>query len=132
MIKTGFVTICLLMVSLVLFNGCFRGSDARKSVTTDPASLPTNPISGEIPSGLFLRMTNVPEEGVVRTNIFALSGVTAPDAVVSVNGVVVEVDSSGRFSTTISLLPEPNLIQVVASDFHGNQVSTVLTIIYAL
>jgi len=77
-------------------------------------------------------MTNVPEEGVVRTNIFPLSGVTAPDAVVSVNGVVVEVDSSGRFSTTISLLPEPNLIQVVASDFHGNQVSTVLTIIYAL
>ena len=91
---------------------------------------PTPGISGEIPAGLFLRITNLPKEGVVRTSTFPISGITDPDAVVSVNGVLVDVNSAGEFTSTVLLQPEPNLIEVVASDFQGNKVSAVLTIIY--
>ena len=36
----------------------------------------------------------------------------------------------GTFAATVTLKPAPNLIEIVASDFQGNQVSAVLTIIY--
>ncbi len=100
------------------------------SPTPGPEPTPTPGISGEIPAGLFLRITNLPKEGVVRTSTIPISGITDPDAVVSVNGVLVDVNSAGEFTSTVLLQPEPNLIEVVASDFQGNKVSAVLTIIY--
>ena len=75
-------------------------------------------------------MTNVPKESVVHTDTITIAGVTRPDAVVSVNGVLVDVDVEGGFAATISLEPAPNLIEVVASDFEGNSVSAVLAVIY--
>ena len=77
-----------------------------------------------------MQLTNVPKESVVHTSTVSISGLTRPDAVVSVNGVLVDVDGDGRFTATVSLQPAPNLIEVVASDFQGNKVSAVLTIIY--
>ncbi len=75
-------------------------------------------------------MTNVPRESIVHTDTLTLSGLTRADAVVSVNGVLVEVDSAGAFTATVTLLAAPNLIEIVASDFKGNKVSAILTIIY--
>ena len=75
-------------------------------------------------------MVNVPKESVVHTDTIALRGLTRPDAVVSVNGVIVDVSSTGEFSAVVTLQPAPNLIEIVASDFQGNKVSAVLTIIY--
>ncbi len=75
-------------------------------------------------------MVNVPKESIVHTDTIALNGLTRPDAVVSVNGVIVDVDSTGAFSAVVTLQPAPNLIEIVASDFQGNKVSAVLTIIY--
>ena len=59
-----------------------------------------------------------------------MSGVTSPDAVVSVNGVLVDVDAEGTFTIAISLKGGTNVIEVIASDFRGNQVSAILTIIH--
>ena len=98
--------------------------------TATPGSTPTPAIAGEIPTGLFLKITNLPKESVVRTGTVSISGLTTPDALVSVNGVLVDVDGDGAFMATVSLLQEPNLIEIIASDFQGNKVSAVLTIIY--
>jgi len=67
---------------------------------------------------------------VVRTDTIPLSGITTADAVVSVNGVLVDVEGDGSFTTAVSVQVGLNLIEVVASDFQGNKVSSVLTIIF--
>ncbi|MBI2856618.1 MAG: hypothetical protein HYX93_07215 [Chloroflexi bacterium] len=103
---------------------------APPEATATPTVVGTSAVGGGISGGLFLQITNLPRESVVRTPTVAISGITNPDAVVSVNGVLVDVDAEGRFTTTIVLQAAPNLIEVVASDFRGNQVSAVLSIIY--
>ena len=96
-----------------------------------PEATPTPPpISSELSDGLFLQITNFPKESIVRTNTVDLAGDTSPDALVSVNGVLVDVGVDGKFTATVTLTEEPNLVEVIASDFRGNQVSAVLTIIY--
>ena len=95
--------------------------------TPEPVS---TPVGGSIGDGLFLQMTNVPRESIVHTDTITLSGLTRADAVVSVNGVLVDVDSAGAFTATVTLRAAPNLIEIVASDFKGNKVSAILTIIY--
>ena len=77
-----------------------------------------------------MQITNLPKETVVRTSTIPISGITAQDAIVSVNGVLVDVDDVGRFTATVSLQEAPNVIEVVASDFRGNKVTAVLTMIY--
>ncbi len=91
---------------------------------------PTSAIGGAISTGLFLRMTNVPKESVVHTTPLSLSGITSPDAVVSVNGVLVDVNREGKFTASVALEPAPNLIEIVASDFRANKVTAVLTVIH--
>ena len=98
--------------------------------TATPGPTPTPAVAAEIPAGLFLKITNLPKESVVRTGTISISGLTTPDALVSVNGVLVDVDGDGAFMATVSLQQEPNLIEIVASDFQGNKVSAVLSIIY--
>ena len=92
-------------------------------VTPTPTTAPT-------PIGLFLRITNLPREGIVRIATIPIEGITTPDAIVSVNGVVVDVEGDGSFATTVSLQEGLNLIEVIASDFQGTKVSSVMTIIF--
>jgi uncharacterized protein YfaP (DUF2135 family) len=60
----------------------------------------------------------------------SVSGITAPGAVVSVNGRLAAVDAAGAFQLPLSLEEGPNTIQVVASDADGNQAYALLTVIY--
>ena len=46
------------------------------------------------------------------------------------NGVLVEVDADGNFSTAVALDEGPNSIEVIASDYEGNEASKILTVIY--
>jgi hypothetical protein len=43
---------------------------------------------------------------------------------------VVDVDAEGKFSTMVTLEEGPNPIEVLASDFEGNEGSVTLTVIY--
>ncbi len=52
-------------------------------------------------------------------------GVTQPDAVVGVNGIPVEVNDLGIFSTTLTLVEGDNLIEVVATDLREVRFQTV-------
>ena len=77
-----------------------------------------------------MKITSLPKESVVSSSTVSVSGITSLDALVSVNGLLVDVDNEGGFTTTVSMREGPNLVEIVASDFKGNQMSSVLTIIY--
>lgn len=77
-----------------------------------------------------LTISEPQDETIVYSADLVVKGQTEPDAVVSVNEVVVDVAADGKFSTTITLEEGPNLIEVVASDFEGNEESASVTVIY--
>ena len=77
-----------------------------------------------------LTVTEPQDETTVYAADIVVKGQTETDAVVSVDGVTIEVDSEGKFSKTVTLEEGPNLIEVLASDFEGNEGSVVLTVIY--
>jgi len=72
-------------------------------------------------------MTGIPlyvfwpvNDGTVNSASVPVIGATNVDAVVTVNGVPVEVDALGIFSISVTLEKGPNVIEVTASDLLGN------------
>ncbi len=94
----------------------------------DPVSEPT---LVPLPTELFLTVSSPEDEIVVSSELITVSGMTTPDAVVSVNGQIIDVDALGEFSASVVLLEGPNLIEVVSSDL-STQVSADLAVIYIL
>ena len=82
-----------------------------------------------LPTELFLELASPQDESVVTTDSVTVSGVTTPDAVVSVNGEPVEVNALGEFSVAAVLIEGPNLIEVVASDL-SSQKRAEIAVIY--
>ena len=78
----------------------------------------------------FLLVTEPGDQSIVSASRQPISGHTAPGAIVSVNGVGVEVDGAGAFSTTVTLEPGPNLIEVVGTSQDGRVLSAVLAVIF--
>ncbi len=77
-----------------------------------------------------LTVSQPQNETTVYAAALEVKGKTEADAVLSVNGVTVEVNADGSFSTTVTLEEGPNPIEVLASDFEGNEGSAILTVIY--
>jgi len=67
---------------------------------------------------------------VVNVKEIPAVGRASPDATVSVNGQIVEMDTVGNFETVLPLEEGINLIEVIASDLAGDVRTRVLTIIY--
>ena len=97
--------------------------------TTVPALTPT-PQSRVIVATLLLEVQTPGKEEVVMQPSVEVSGKTVLDAVVTINGNVVPVETSGEFSTNVDLESGPNTITIVANDFQGNEQARVLTVIY--
>jgi len=107
------------------------------SVSTPvPTIIPT--VETEVPVGstpnsgtfnLSLDFDGIGNESVVRSDRVLLHGVTSADATVSVNGVILEVQSDGTFELTLPLEPGPNIVDIVASDLEGNSINSSLAII---
>ena len=101
-----------------------------------PTPTPTPPPGGpatltpEEAERLFLQITQPEDESIVSTGAVAVQGSTTVDAVVSVNGAVVEVDAQGAFEAIVALEEGPNLIEVVASDLTGAQESVDIVVVY--
>jgi uncharacterized protein YfaP (DUF2135 family) len=95
-----------------------------------PTSAPTEATTATAARAFFLEVTAPGDEEVLRTSPVEVQGRTMPDAVVSVNGEAVEVDADGQFLRSVALEEGPNTIEVIASDFQGNQESVVLTVIF--
>jgi len=78
---------------------------------------------------LFLELQGLSENTVVRGNAIVASGLTSPDAVLSINGVIIPINDDGSFEVTLALTEGPNLLEVVSSDLYGNQESRVLWVV---
>ncbi len=70
---------------------------------------------------LTLRVISPEDNAVVNVPEVEVKGETAPDAVVSLDDVVTQADSSGAFSAIVPLVEGPNVIEIVASDAQGDQ-----------
>ena len=72
-----------------------------------------------------------PRDGIeVGQRDLPVSGVTKPDAVVLVNGISVEVNALGIYSSVVVLEDDTNLIEVVATDIFGNLRSQTIAVFY--
>ena len=109
---------CLVAVSvLALFVLLAAGCGSTKSPTPTPT--------------LSLEILEPQDEAIVNVSRIAVSGKTEADAVVSINGIIADVDYQGMFTAEVNLDAGPNVIEVVASDFYGNEQSVVLAVVYA-
>ena len=96
--------------------------------TVEPdVAIVSTPNSGTF--NLSLDFEGIGNESVVRSDRVLLHGVTSPDAIVSVNGVILEVQPDGTFELTLPLDPGPNIVDIVASDLEGNSINSSLAII---
>ena len=102
--------------------------------TSTPTPMPTPTEAAALTPGederLFIEIAEPADESVVSTGTVAVRGSTTADAVVSVNGVVVEVDAQGSFEAIVTLEEGPNLIEVVASDLTGAGESIDIVVVY--
>ncbi len=99
------------------------GTPAGPSATAFPT--PT-----ETPAAFFLDVTSPENESVIRAATIEVKGRTAVDAVVSVNDTVVDVAEDGSFTSMVTLGEGPNTIDVIASDFSGDQQAKIINVIY--
>jgi len=130
------VTLVMVLL-LVLIVAC---APTPKEITPAPTPIPEEvspppspepaPTPAPTPVGFFLKVTEPKDESIVTSSVIPVSGTTSPDAVVSVNGEMVEVDEWGNFTTVVTLEEGPNIIEVIASDFEGNKEGTVLALVY--
>ena len=111
--KKRMVAVSVLALLVLLAAGC--GS------TKSPTPSPT----------LSLEILEPQDEAIVNVSRIAVSGKTEADAVVSINGIIADVDYQGMFTAEVNLDAGPNVIEVVASDFYGNEQSVVLAVVYA-
>lgn len=117
----------VLMALALIFTACAK-SEAPTSAPA-PIGLST-PASSEAPASFFLEIVTPKDESVVQESWVQVHGRTAPDAVVSVDGQPAEVDATGNFSATVTLEKGPNSIEIIASDFRGNQQSRLISLVY--
>lgn len=90
---------------------------------------PTQPSAPET-SGLWLQIISPLDEAVVDTPEVDVLGSAPAGAVISVNDEILIVGADQQFKVTVSLEDGPNLIEIIASDENGNELSTLLTVTY--
>jgi hypothetical protein len=81
---------------------------------------------------LFVRVIDPAEADVevaLTMTTIAITGITLKDAIVSIDGELVDVDEQGGFTTVAQLDEGANEIVIVASDADGNQVTTSLFVV---
>jgi hypothetical protein len=117
----------VMILMLILVAGCGRGQPAPTATTALPAASAPAPV-GE---NLFLEIFQPADEKVVDSSRITVSGKTLADAVVSINGEFIDINYDGTFVREVNLDAGPNVIEVVAGDFSGNEKSVLLTVIYA-
>ena len=104
---------------------------ATPAATSTPLPTPT-PTPVPQPAELFVEVSEPQDNSVIGSAEVTVGGRSTPDATVSVNGQVADIDASGRFSTAVPVTLEegPNLIEVIASDLAGGVETRVLTVVY--
>jgi len=81
-------------------------------------------------SGLWLQILSPLDEAVVDTLEVDVTGSAPAGSVISVNDEILIVGADLQFKTTVPLEEGPNLIEIIASDENGNELSVMLTVTY--
>lgn len=103
------------------------GADPATTDDSSAADTTTSPAAV-----LFVRVLNPTGDDVevpLTATTLAISGITLDNAVLSVDGDLVDVDEQGGFATVAELEEGANQIEIVASDGDGNQVTTTLFVV---
>jgi hypothetical protein len=109
-----------------------------------PIFVPPTPvvIVPEVPPTLALPNTPTPaaplqialntlrDGDTTNTSPLLVSGVTAPNAIVSVNDVVGVANGEGRFDLMVPLQTGPNVLEILASQPSGQQAFVIVTVMY--
>jgi hypothetical protein len=82
------------------------------------------------PQPFFLIITEPEDQSSVTHPIIPLIGRTTAGTVVTIKGVAIPVDVSGVFSTTVTLKPGPNLIEVQGTSTEGEKLDALVAVIY--
>lgn len=122
-------TILLVFVGVALY---FKASNPSSPVTTSYKPSPS-PVVSQIPTpeekSLPLTITS-PTETTVSTQLVTISGRTAPFADVFIHEIQLKADSTGVFSTSITLDQGENTIVITANDDKGNYAEKEITVSY--
>ena len=82
------------------------------------------------PQPFFLIITEPEDQSFVTHPIIPLIGRTTAGTAVTIKGVAVPVDISGVFSTTVTLEPGPNLIEVQGTSAEGEELNALVAVIF--
>ena len=91
---------------------------------------PTVVSTPETAGSLWLQILSPLDEAVVNTPQVDVTGSAPAGSVISINDEILVVGIDGQFKTTVSLEDGPNLIEIIASDENGNEMSVLLTVTY--
>ena len=93
----------------------------------EPSAVPAAPvISGE----MWLQVTSPLDGAVLDAPEVDVIGMAPANSVVSIDDDILLMGDDGKFKATIPLDEGPNLIEIVASDMDGNEVSQMLAVVY--
>jgi hypothetical protein len=137
--KKGFYLVTALVIGAVLgTTGCkgTTGTQASTSgstpvstaATTAGTSVTTTPGAT---AALFLNIMSPANEAITDVNTVTIKGQTTPDAVLSINGDLINLDAQGNFSVPETLNEGTNIFDIIATDEAGNQVTNELIVSYA-
>jgi len=82
------------------------------------------------PQSFVLEVTEPKDQSVVTQRQAKVAGLTGSRATAHVNGRQVAVDQLGAFSTNITLDLGPNVIEIIANNSDGQELTTVIAVIY--
>ena len=83
------------------------------------------------PAATFTITLDAPHDGETTTaSPLLVSGITIPNAIVSVNDTVGLAAADGRFALTVPLEPGPNVLEIIASKPNGEQAFLIITVLY--
>jgi uncharacterized protein YfaP (DUF2135 family) len=105
------------------------GAPAATRTPAPTATAASVPVVSVQRFGWFLEIEGLSDENVVYGDTVYARGKTSPDAIVSVNGVIIPVDADGNFELILTLEEGPNSVNVVASDLDGNEISQLIEIV---
>jgi hypothetical protein len=66
----------------------------------------------------------------VSSDTVKVEGEAPPDTVITINDDILVAGSDGKFESDVLLEEGPNVIEIVASDYEGNEVSFEITVTY--
>ena len=126
------LTIALVLAALGLVAACGGEEQAAPTSTPEPEARPAPKIEHQS-QALMLRLHSPEVNLVTELDRVFVSGVTSPDATISVNGRLALPDHDGNFMVNLDrdTTSNPSIIEVVATSITGETESAILPVIFS-